>query len=73
MNHNPTDEMREEYDFSDGVRGKHHKAYAEGTNVIVLEPDIARVFRTSDAVNRALRLLMDIAKSEASERQNAEK
>ena len=48
-------------DFSGGVRGKHHKAYREGTNVVLLEPEVARVFRDSAAVNRALRMLIDLA------------
>ncbi len=58
------DDMRPEYDFSGGVRGKHHRAYREGTNVVLLEPDVAKVFRTSESVNRALRLLMDLADQE---------
>ena len=53
------DDMRPEYDFSKGVRGKHYQAYREGTNVVLLEPDIARAFPSSEAVNRALRVLMD--------------
>lgn len=58
----PDDEdMLPEYDFSSGVRGKHHEAYKAGTNVIFLEPDIAKVFKDSDSVNRALRLLLDLA------------
>ena len=56
-----TSDMRPEYDFSGGVRGKHHKAYREGTNVVLLEPEVARVFRDSAAVNRALRMLIDLA------------
>ena len=47
--------MRPEYDFSNGVRGKHAARYAEGTNVIVLEPDVAREFRTAEEVNETLR------------------
>lgn len=58
------DEMRPEYDFSAGVRGKHHEAYKTGTNVVFLEPDIAKVFKDSESVNRALRLLLDLAKSQ---------
>jgi hypothetical protein len=54
--------MRAEYDFSAAVLGKHYRAYNEGTNVVLLEPDIARVFRDSASVNRALRLLMEIAR-----------
>lgn len=67
MSPKSTDKMRSEYDFSQGVRGKHHRAYAEGTNLVLLEPDIARVFKDSASVNRALRLLLDIANSEASQ------
>ena len=59
-----TDDMRPEYDFSGGVRGKHHKAYQEDTNVVLLEPQVARVFRDSVAVNRALRMLIDLAGEE---------
>jgi len=47
--------MRPEYDFSKGVRGKYAKRYAEGTNVVVLDPDVAAAFPTAEAVNRALR------------------
>ena len=49
------DAMRPEYDFSKGVRGKHAAKYAEGTNVVVLEPDVAREFRTTEQVNETLR------------------
>lgn len=49
------DTMRSEYDFSKGVRGKHAAKYAEGTNVVVLEPDVAREFRTPEQVNETLR------------------
>lgn len=47
--------MRPEYDFRKGVRGKHAARYAEGTNVVVLEPDVAREFRTAEQVNETLR------------------
>lgn len=66
MNPNASDEMRAEYDFSDAVQGRHHRAYKEGTNIVLLEPDIARVFPDSASVNRALRLLMEIARDQAS-------
>ena len=49
------DEMRPEYDLRGGVRGKYYKRYQEGTNVVLLEPDIAKVFRDSATVNEALR------------------
>lgn len=52
------DEIRSEYDFSGGVRGKYAKRYAEGTNVVVLEPDVAAEFPTAKAVNKALRALI---------------
>ena len=57
-------EMRAEYDFSAGVRGKHYRAYQQGTNVVLLEPDLAEVFKTSEAVNHALRMLLDLAGNE---------
>jgi hypothetical protein len=49
------DELRAEYDFSKGVRGKYYQRYRQGTNLVLLEPDLAKVFRDSDAVNLALR------------------
>lgn len=49
------DTMRPEYDFRGGVRGKYAKRYAEGTNVVVLDPDVAAAFPDSASVNRALR------------------
>ena len=66
MNQKPDeDDLRPEYDFSNGVRGKHHEAYREGTNVVLLDPVVAKAFPTSEAVNRALRLLIDLADGEA--------
>lgn len=53
--------MQPEYDFSRGIRGKHAARYAAGTNVVVLEPDVAKAFPTANMVNEALRLLMSIA------------
>jgi hypothetical protein len=50
-----SDQMRPEYDFSKGVRGKHAARYATGTNVVVLAPDVARQFQTADDVNETLR------------------
>lgn len=47
--------MRSEYDFSDGVRGKYAKRYQEGTNVVVLDPDVVEYFPDHDSVNDALR------------------
>jgi len=55
-------DMLEEYDFTKGVRGKYAKRYAEGTNVVVIEPDIANIFPDHDSVNQALRSLAEIIK-----------
>jgi hypothetical protein len=56
-------EMLPEYDFSEGVRGKYAQRYAEGTtNIVVLSPDLARIFPDSESVNRALRALVEIAR-----------
>jgi hypothetical protein len=52
-----SDQMRPEYDFSKGVRGKHAARYASGTNVVVLAPDVASQFRTADDVNETLRMI----------------
>jgi len=56
--------MKEEYDFSKGVHGKHFRAFQQGTNVILLEPDVAEKFKNSESVNSALRLLIKLAKEE---------
>jgi hypothetical protein len=61
-----TDELRPEYDFdySKGVRGKYYqRLLAEGSNVIVLEPDIAKAFHDSASVNEALRSLLELTRS----------
>jgi hypothetical protein len=55
-------DMLDEYDFSEGVRGKYAKRYAEGTNIVVLSPDVAAVFPDSESVNEALRVLVKIAR-----------
>ena len=47
--------MRPEYDLRGGVRGKYYERYKQGTNVVLLEPDVAKVFRDSKSVNVALR------------------
>ena len=51
-------EMRPEYDFSGGGRGKYYKRYMESSNVVVLEPDVHKRFKNSIAVNKALRSLI---------------
>ena len=59
-NKNRNPEMREEYDFSAGVRGKYAKRYEKGSNVIVLDPDVAKVFPDRESVNQLLRALAEI-------------
>ena len=58
-------EMLEEYDFSQGVVGKYAKQYAEGTNIVLLDPDVAEVFPDSEAVNQALRAIARIIQRRA--------
>ena len=66
-NKESNEHMKAEYDFSRGVRGKYYKQYQQGTNVVLLDPDIAEVFRDSESVNRALRVLIEIAREQISE------
>jgi hypothetical protein len=61
-------EMLEEYDFTGGVRGKYAKRYAEGANVVVIEPDVAEYFPDHDSVNDALRSLVAIIKRKPQQR-----
>lgn len=56
--------MRKEYHFSKGTRGKYARRYKEGTNIIVLDPDVARVFKTPASVNQALRSVAEIIKAQ---------
>jgi hypothetical protein len=60
------DTLREEYDFSEGIRGKHYQAYRQGTNVVLLEPDVAAIFKDAATVNAALRMLAKIAQESVS-------
>lgn len=57
------DEMRDEYDFSGGVRGKYAARYAKGTNIVVLDSDVAEIFPTSQSVNDALRALATVIRN----------
>ena len=59
MEKNNEIEMLDEYDFSQAVIGKYAKQYAEGTNVVVLDADVAKVFPDSAAVNLALRQIIE--------------
>ena len=60
LNKDQDAEMEDEYDFSGGVRGKYVGRFAKGSNVVVLDPDVARVFTDSESVNQALRALAEI-------------
>ena len=53
--------MRAEYDFSGGVRGKYVERYRRGTNVVLLDPELAEAFPDSKSVNDALRALLAVA------------
>ncbi len=53
-------DMRAEYDFSRGIRGKYARRYAQGANLVVLAPDVAKVFPDSESVNTSLRALAGI-------------
>ena len=59
--------MLPEHDFAGAVRGKYYERYRQGTNVVLLEPDVAQAFKSSEAVNRALRLLLDLARQEVTQ------
>ena len=62
------DELRPEYDLSQlkgGVRGKYYKRAIAGTNLILIEPDLAKAFPGPDSVNRALRTLLDVVSATA--------
>jgi|KBSSwiStaDraftv2_1062776.scaffolds.fasta_scaffold1925951_2 hypothetical protein len=52
------DGMRPEYDFTGAVRGKYYERFRQGSNVILLDPDVSAAFPTSASVNQALRTLM---------------
>jgi Zn/Cd-binding protein ZinT len=58
MNHK--DEMLEEYDFSNGIRGKYTQAYKEGVNIIKLDSDVMKFFPDAKSVNEALRTLIKL-------------
>jgi len=55
-------DMLSEYDFSKGKRGKYAAKYARGTNIVRLDPDVAKMFPDSESVNKALRLAAELSK-----------
>lgn len=61
-----TEEMRAEYrreDLGKGVRGKHYAAFQKGSNLVLLTPELAKIFPTTEAVNSALESLVGVARS----------
>jgi hypothetical protein len=63
-NNELNDELRPEYDLSKlkgGIKGKYAARYKEGSNIVLLAPDVAEVFKDNESVNEALRLLIKIA------------
>lgn len=72
-----TDELRTEYDVAQllrgAVRGKYTERYRQGTNLVLLEPDVAVAFPTPEAVNEALRLVMKLSKIPSSESRRSRK
>lgn len=65
------DELREEYDLASlgpGVRGKYFERATSGTNLVLLDPDVARAFPTQESVNRALRMLAEVAEASSARR-----
>jgi hypothetical protein len=63
--------MRSEYDFSKGTRGKYAARYAKGSNVVILDPELAKLFPDSKAVNQALRALADVADRQTKKRRKS--
>ncbi len=61
MKKTPKSTMLVEYDFSKGIRGKYARQFASGTNIVILDPDVAKIFPDSDVVNETLRALAKIA------------
>jgi hypothetical protein len=67
-----SNELKDEYDLSrlkGGVRGKYYRRATGGTNLVLIEPELAAVFPDSESVNRALRLLADTARAAATSKQ----
>lgn len=69
------DELRPEYDLREllkgGIRGKHAEKYRAGTNLVLLDPDIAKAFPDEQSVNEALRLVIQLTKIPASKRRSS--
>jgi hypothetical protein len=57
-------DLRPEYEFSGGVRGKYARRYSHGSNVVVLDPDVAKAFPSAAAVNKSLRALATLVRQQ---------
>ena len=71
MRKDKSKELRPEYrreDLGEGVRGKYLEAYRAGTNLVLLSPEVAKVFPTEESVNAALRHLIEVAQKSVSPR-----
>jgi hypothetical protein len=72
-----SDELRPEYDLAnllkEGVRGKYSKRFEQGTNLVLLSPDIAKAFPTDEAVNEALRLVIQLKRIPRGEKRRVAK
>lgn len=71
------DDLRSEYDLSEllktGVQGKYAQRYREGTNLVLLAPDIAEAFPTAEAVNETLRLVLQLAELRSKRRKSSKR
>jgi hypothetical protein len=71
------DELRPEYDLrhllKNGIQGKYAQSYEEGTNLVLLAPDVAKAFPTQTAVNEALRLVIELSKLSRTNKQSGAK
>ena len=67
------DDLLDHYDFSGGVRGKYATRYREGTNVVLLDDDVAKTFPDALSVNRALRALVNIIRNRPARKSTAKK
>ena len=67
MSQGQDDDLEPEYDLSGAVRGKYYQRYQRGTNVVLLDPDVAQAFKDSESVNKALRLLLELARRETAQ------
>lgn len=65
MSQDDKDRLRDEYDFSGGTRGKHHRAYRGGSNVVLSEPDVAEALDDAVAENRMLQATAQTAQNSA--------